>query len=137
MDIQVENSGNMKESVSLVRQMQLECEDWKKRLELLVHENVQLKTYLAKMVKENGSGADLVEIAEQFQSQFMLEDDIISLVRRDVAVLERLLSKYMYDNKSIFKELLRKHGRLRRELGKIEKDFNMLKRRFHVFMEEA
>jgi hypothetical protein len=125
----------MKEPASKAKQMQSDCESWKKMLETLVHENVNLKTQLAHMLKANRLANGSVETAEQFQNQFMLTDDVVSLARRDVSAQDKLLQHALPGNGVLSKEVIRQHNRLRKELIKIEKAFQQLKGRFHHFLE--
>ena len=113
--------------------MQEECAGWKRMLELLMHENVGLKTRLAEIVKESKEGHDFVALAEHYHNTLMREDEIIYLARRDVADLDKLLLREVFEDGILYGEVNRKHKRLRKELLKIEKDFNKLKQGFDVF----
>lgn len=119
-----------------VQQMRSDCDGWKRMLESLVFENVNLKMQLANMLKANKAVKGSVEAAEQFQNQFMLTDDVVSLARRDVFAQGILLNKIMGGNGLVNKELVRTHNRLRKELMKIEKAFGQLKGRFLLFLEK-
>jgi hypothetical protein len=133
----VEKVTHMKEPVAKAKQMQAECESWKKMLETLVHENVNLKTRLAHMLKANRLANGSVEAAEQFQNQFMLTDDVVSLARRDVSAQDKLLQKTPANtNGVLIRDVIRKHIRLRKELVKIDKAFQQLKGRFNHFLEK-
>jgi len=132
----IEKSELMNDSLSTVKVMQAECENWKRMLEVLMHENVDLKTRLAAVVKENGRSDDFVTLAEQFQNNFMREDEVISLARRDVAEQEKLLLREVFEDGLLFREVTRKQKRLRKELQRIENGFNILKQRFSASLAE-
>jgi Zn-dependent M32 family carboxypeptidase len=135
--IRIENTAYMNHSVSKVRQLQEECESWKRKLELLMRENVELKTRLAAQLKENTNGSDFVEVAEQYQNYFMLQDEIIKLARTDVSDLDKLLLRDLFEDGILFREVVHKHKRLKKEVYKIEKGFNKLKQRFNNFISET
>jgi len=100
----LKNSRNIEEKN--VRQFQTEIEAWKKILNSGMDENVLLKSRLSDIVKNNYD-QNLLEEIEEFQTEFIREDELINSLRRDVNDLDNLLYSRMF------------------EVGKMEKSFDI------------
>lgn len=115
------------------KQFEHENETWKRLLEFLQIENVHLKTRLANITRESIT-KDLLEQIEYYQNQFVKEDETIALLRHDVAGQQHWLTREFYEDGSIWRELLRKQEKLRREIEIAEQRFNKLKFEFNNYL---
>jgi len=127
----------MENQVTKVQQFRHECNTWKRILEFMIEENAILKMRLAEVVKDNLSQKDWVDAVDQYQGDFVREDELIRLVRHDVAELDLFLQKEIKEDGLIYKSILHKQKHLRKEMEKMEKEFNRLQFRFNNFLGEV
>jgi len=113
------------------RQFQYESDAWKRSLAFLLEENLILKHRLAELIRENRMLSDLLDVAEEYQNRFIRNDEIINLMRLDIAGFDKLLIKDIYEDGSLMKGLIRKQKKLRREFKMLEVAFNELKTQFN------
>jgi len=112
-----------------------EAETWKKVLGFLQQENILQKNKLAEMLgNHNGRNGDLLEIAEQYQHQFLQQDQAFRLTWHDIAELEKLVKEI---NPGVLdsKEITHGQKRLRKEIKTLEINFDKLKLGFHAFLD--
>lgn len=79
-----------------VREMQEDVAAWMKTLSSRMEENLLLKNKLAEILKKNYDQNCLEEI-EEFQTEFISEDEITKALRREVADLDNLLYRKIID----------------------------------------
>ena len=117
-----------------LQQLRCENEGWKRLLNFMLEENVHLKNRLVDSLKQS-SDPLFIEQAENFQSQFLKKDMLISLLRDDVAHIDRsLMNKDFKDGESnTLKTRLRK---LRNNIVQTEKQFVKLMLDFNNYMAE-
>jgi hypothetical protein len=89
-----------------IRQFQTEIETWKELLNSRVEENVLLKNKISEILKNNYE-QNLLEVIEDFQTQFIKEDELINSLKRNINELDNLMFRKLYED------------------GKIEKSFGM------------
>jgi hypothetical protein len=118
-----------------IQQFKHENETWKRLLEFIQVENVFLKTRLAKIMKED-TGNQLLEQAEYFQNQFISEDEVIALLRKEVADQEDLLTREVFEDGAIIKSVIRGQKKLQKEIEIVEQKFNKLKFEFNNYLSE-
>lgn len=118
-----------------LQQLQYESNTWKRLLGFMTEENVHLKNRLSQILKEKFN-ADLLEEAEIFQSNFIKEDELIGLLRNDIAELDKLLEREMFEDGNTIKEVKRKLQKIRSNMEIAEKQFGTLKSGFNSYFFE-
>jgi hypothetical protein len=110
-----------------------ESESWKRLLAIMQTENALLKTRLAAYLKE-ATHASQLEEAEYFQTLFVNEDEGMALLRRDLALQNKWLQRYLFEYSDLSIAGLKKQEKLRREIQAAEKNFHRLRLRFNRFL---
>ena len=119
-----------------LNQCEKESDEWKRTLTFLSQENSFLKLRLADVLKAPEISADLLEHAERYQSAFVQKDEIIRLLLHDVFKLDDLLTREIYEDGMLIKEVTYKHNHLRRQVRFLETEFNKLKVQFNNYVSE-
>jgi hypothetical protein len=127
----------MPDTKSKIKQFQYESDAWRRMLVFLLQENAILKTRLAELVHENNVSHDFLEMAEQYQNQFIRNDQIINFVRLDIAELDNLLTRNLNENGLVVKAIARKQKKLRKELITLETTFNEIKIQFNNYLADT
>jgi predicted RNase H-like nuclease (RuvC/YqgF family) len=122
-------------SVLKLKQLQYETESWKRWLGFITDENIHLKNRLSEILKDNFD-TNLLEEIEIFQTHFIKEDDQIHLLRNEVADLDTLLVREIFENGTIIRQVDNKLKRLRRNIKKEEAQFTRLKTEFNNYLSE-
>ena len=73
-----------------INQLQIEVNTWKRFLNFFRDENVCLKNRLSDILK-NGFDRNLLDELENFQTKFIKHDEVIILLRNEIAELDKLL----------------------------------------------
>ncbi|MBX9781729.1 MAG: hypothetical protein K2X48_00410 [Chitinophagaceae bacterium] len=114
----------------LLKQLQYECDTWKRLLAFLMDENVHLKNRLSEIVKNRDGTTSLNEI-ERFQTDFLKGDELIKVLRDDISEVDKLLQKEVFEDGALEKKIQTKFSKIRvniplaeRQLGQLKKDFN-------------
>jgi hypothetical protein len=116
-----------------LKQLQYESDTWKRLLEFMMEENVYLKNRLSEILMDNFAESLLAD-AENFLNRFIKEDDIIALLRHEVAELDKLLTRDVAKDGLQKKETLKKTGRLRNNISVAEQQFKKLKIDFNTYV---
>lgn len=117
-----------------LKQLQYECATWKRSLGFMMEENIRLKNRIAEILKDNFD-AGLLENIEMFQNNFINEDTRMSLLRDDVADLEKLLTNQFFENEAKIKEAVdSKLKKVRNNIIEAEKQFSGLKMSFNNYL---
>lgn len=101
----------------------------------MMDENVHLKNRLSEVLKDGADNILLVEM-ENFQNNFVRKDEIIALLRKDVAELDKLLLREVFEDGKIIKQVNKKIKMLRNNIIEVEKKFGQLKSDFHSYLSE-
>ena len=102
----------------------------------MLEENVWLKTRLSEILKDRIDN-NLLDQIEHFQSRFIREDDVIGLLRNEIANLNKLLvAREMFEDGIIMKKVNRKIKNLRHNITATERDFSNLKSEFNSYILE-
>jgi predicted nucleic acid-binding Zn-ribbon protein len=118
-----------------LKQLQYESDTWKRLLAFMMDENVHLKNRLSEVLK-NGSDTTLLGEMENFQNNFVREDELIRLLRKDIAEVDKLLVIEVFEDGKIIKHLNKKMKTLRSNITQVEKKFGQLKSDFHSYLSE-
>jgi hypothetical protein len=87
-------------------------------------------------VLKNGSDTTLLGEMENFQNNFVREDELIRLLRKDIAEVDKLLVREVFEDGKIIKHLNKKMKTLRSNITQVEKKFGQLKSDFHSYLSE-
>lgn len=123
------NQGNLKIDV---RQFQTKIEGWKQSLNSLMEENILMKNMLADILKNN-YGQNSLEKIEDFQTQFIIEDELILSLRREVNDLDNLLYSKMFEDGKMDKSIETKMDKLGKDITNSITRFRILKSTFDNF----
>ena len=118
-----------------LKQLQYENDIWKRTLGSMLEENVHLKNRLSEVLKDKFDKNRLEEI-EGYQSRFLKKDELIGLLRNEVAELDKLLVEEVFEDGKIIKEIDRKLTKLRKNIINAEKQFGRLKSEFYNYLSE-
>ena len=125
--MQKNNSANTK-----YKQFKHEHETWQRMLDYFQYENNQMKNRLAEILKSDVDTVFLEKL-EQFQTRFLNKDAIILLLLRDI-VKQAEASEINKDDEAY---LSKTQNKLRDEMQKIEREFNLLKYDFHNYLSKT
>jgi hypothetical protein len=115
--------------------LQSETNNCKKLLCFIMDENIQLKETVSGILK-NGFDESLLEEVEIFHNRFIKEDELIGLLRNDMAELDKLLLKQDFSNGKIIKEADKKVKKLCKNIKKTEEHLTTVKFEFNRFLLE-
>ena len=115
-----------------LKQLQYECATWKRSLSFMMEENIRLKNRIAEILKDNFD-TGLLENIETFQNNFINEDTRMSLLRDDVADLEKLLLHEPMETKTS-EAIEGKLKKVRNNIMEAEKQFSGLKLSFNNYL---
>ena len=118
-----------------IKQLWYEFETWRRLLEFIQIENIYCKNRLAHITKEQTDNFHLSDI-EIFQHEFLMEDNIIASLRKDVASLEAWMRREVLEESADLKDVIKGHKKLRREIEMYEQKYNKLKFEFNIFFGE-
>lgn len=121
---------------SRLQQLQFEIDAIKRLLASMMDENVHLKNRIPEILKNSLENKMLGKV-EIFHNRFIMEDDLIGLLRNDVALLDKLLQvqKVMEDETSVH-DIGKKIRKLSFNMENTENQFIKLKADFNVFLTE-
>lgn len=118
-----------------LNQLKYECDTWKRMLKFLTDENIQLKNKISDILKSNFDKS-LLEELEIFQSRFVREDEIINLLRNDIAEVDKFHLREPFENRKIADKIERNLQLIRNNISNAEKQFGILKRDFAKYISE-
>jgi hypothetical protein len=116
-----------------LEQVKFETGSLKRLLTFIVEENIQLKNRISDILK-NSFERRMLHQMETFQNRFIMEDELISLLRNDAAQLERQLQQYVTDDEVTINEINRKLRKLSYNIEAAENHFIKLRTDFNVFL---
>ena len=119
-----------------LKQLQFESNTWKRLLCFMMDENIHLKNRIAEILK-NDANKNLLEEIENFQNNFIRQDELISLLRHDAAELDKLLVREIFEDGEISKEINKKLKDLRNNISNTEKQFTKVKVEFNNYLLET
>lgn len=117
------------------KQLQCNCDEWKRLLGFLQDENIRLKNSLSEILKSSRDNS-LLEEAENFQNNFIKEDQLIRILRHDLAEFDNLLIRDAFEDRKIVKNLRSKSRDLRKNINTAKRQFSILKSQFTNYLSE-
>jgi hypothetical protein len=118
-----------------LKQLQYESDTWKRLLAFMMDETVHLKNRLSEVLKEKFDSTMLNEM-ENFQNNFIKEDELINLLRNDITEFDKLLTRELFEDGNIKTKMTKKMNDLRQSIVIAESKFGKLKSDFHSFLSE-
>jgi predicted RNase H-like nuclease (RuvC/YqgF family) len=116
-----------------INQLQIEVNTWKRFLNFFRDENVCLKNRLSDILK-NGFDRNLLEELENFQTKFIKHDEVISLLRNEIAELDRLLSIERSGDGLPDEKIDKEFDHLRNIIVTSEREFCKLQLNFNIYL---
>ena len=119
-----------------IQQLQFEINALKRLLAFMMDENVHLKNRIPEILKNSFENKMLGKV-EIFHNRFIMEDELIGMLRNNVAELDKLLQvqKVVEDKKSIH-DIEKKVRKLSFNMENTESQFMKLKADFNTFLLE-
>jgi hypothetical protein len=103
---------------------------WKRMLDFFNQENSYLKNRLSEVV-DRATDKTLISTAEHFQNEFILNDECIQDIRRDIKLQEKELQLTRIQKKTPDRKACKMQDKLRNEMVNLEKEFSKLKNDFN------
>jgi hypothetical protein len=122
-------------SDSKLKQLQYEADTWKRSLAFIKEENIWFKNRLSEILSDQFDKYLLGE-ADDFQSRFIKEDDLVGLLEKNVEEMDKLLVREIFEDGRIMKEIDKKLKKLRANIAVAEDQFKRLKSDFNHFLSE-
>jgi hypothetical protein len=120
--------------ISQTLQFLHENKTWCRLLDFFKQENSYLKNRLSEVV-DNSTDKEFLALAEQFQNKFIIKDEYIDELKRDIIRQEYILNElneFLPDEK-----ITGIQSKFRNEMEYFEKDFNQLKNGFNKYLSSA
>jgi hypothetical protein len=121
------------ETDSMLRYLGDESEEWERLLNFMKQENAFSKSRLAEIVASLEDEDELVK-AEQFNDEFIAEDEIIVFLEGELKKHRKLLEKRRYQDEEMVRQLTRHQGKLRMDIRRAEEIIIITKRKFADFI---
>jgi hypothetical protein len=106
---------------------------WKRLLEFFIQENSFLKTRLSEVV-DRETDRLLIAQAEHFQTEFILKDEYVHDIERDIKDQEIYLKSALIQKTAPDYKTCKKQEKLRNEISYLEKEFSHLKTQFNKYL---
>jgi hypothetical protein len=116
-----------------IKQLQYQVNSWKRLLDYLTEENIQMKNRLSEILKEKFD-TYLLEEVDGFQTRFIRKDNLIALLRNEIKELDEIPVAEISKDERILKKMIIKIKRLHKNISNTEKQFGKLKSDFHKFL---
>ncbi|CAN5510971.1 hypothetical protein BH11BAC5_BH11BAC5_00370 [soil metagenome] len=117
------------------KQLQVEQDTWKQLLGYMMEENIHLKNRITEILKYKPNRI-LLDDVENFQSHFIMEDEMISILRNDLANIEKLFAEAGDGNQKMVEQINDRLQRLRENIMLAEAQFNSLKIEFDRYLSQ-
>ena len=116
-----------------IKELQHETDSWKRRLAFMKEENILFKNTISEILSD-GFNRNLLEEVEEFQNRFIKADEVIGLLRNDIAEIDKLLLREIFEDGKIVREIELKFKRFRNHLLVAQRQFDNLKTEFNSFV---
>lgn len=117
----------------ILLQLNYEIESSKRLLNFISDENVHLKHRLAEVAKDNSEITILSEM-EDYLNEFVAQDELINLLKNDIAKTEKRLVSKIDDDGEILKDVYASFRLLQSNILKTEELFIILCKDFNNFI---
>ncbi|MBC7507251.1 MAG: hypothetical protein H7320_00655 [Ferruginibacter sp.] len=106
---------------------------WKRLLDFFIQENSFLKTRLSEVVDKQNDALFIIE-AERFQNEFILKDEFLQDMWRDIKEQQSKLQSLQHNKQEADSRITKRQQKLRNEIAFLEKDFPTLKNKFNKYL---
>ena len=106
---------------------------WKRLLDFFNQENSYLKNRLSELV-DRATDKTLISTAEHFQNEFILNDECIQDIGKDIKLQEKSLQLTLAQKKLPDQRVCKMQDKLRNEMFYLEKEFSKLKNEFNQYL---
>ena len=106
---------------------------WKRLLDFFNQENSYLKNRLSEVV-DRATDKTLIAKAEHFQNEFILNDECIQDIGKDIKLQEKSLQLTLTQKKLPDQRVCKMQDKLRNEIFYLEKEFSKLKNEFNQYL---
>lgn len=130
------NNGKKVAGTRLAAQLLFEAASWVRTLDFFKQENSNLKTRLSEVV-DLSTDKEFVTTAEHFQNQFLLKDEFIDEITRDVKHHQNHLQDLLKKSMDPEEKTIKKQQKLRNELIFLEKNFGSVKHEFNKYLSNS
>jgi hypothetical protein len=113
-----------------LKQAFFEIRSIKRSVEFMMEENVYLKNRVSEILS-NGFDKKMLGVLEDFQNNFVSEDQLIGLLRNELSQIEELIHREVMADDRAFTELCDKLKRLCKSVTMAESEFIKLKSSFN------
>ena len=120
------------ETVKLT-QYRYETDAWKRQLGFMTEESIFAKNHIAAILQEPGD-ADMLEALESFQSNFIENDNLISLLKNEIAEFDKLLTRKTFTNGKNNSLVNNSARKLRQQIRLAEQAFSRYLKTFNQFL---
>ncbi len=111
-----------------------ETSAWMRLIDFFHRENAFLKTRLSEVLEEM-EDRDNLAMAEHFQNQFIIKDDVYDHMKHD---LNRHMEKWKIDifleNGASTQSLKKTHAKLKEQIDYIERDHSILRKDYNTYL---
>ncbi len=118
-----------------LKQIQHEVETWRRMLLYMQDENIHLKNRLSEVLKDRFD-KKMLEVVEVFQSKFIMQDDLVNSLKKEVAAIEETLYPKKNSSPNILHPSEKSITTIRSNLEIAEKTFAVLKADFNHYLSE-
>lgn len=122
-------------STAKLKQLQFETVSWQRLLDFMTDENIHHKNRLSEILKDRFD-KNLLEEVDGFQNWFIRMDDLIALLRHDLAGVQNMQDREFYKEPFLQKKMTRSLKKLRKNMINAEEQFGKLKTAFNHFLIE-
>ena len=109
-----------------IKELKTESEGLKQMLGWMMNENAGLKYRLSEFLKEKFDKKMLIKV-EDYQSYFIQEDELIGLLRNDIALLDKKMLMIDLNDKKSLKLVQKKLHLLCNNIVTVQNQFSQLK----------
>lgn len=118
-----------------LKQIKHEVETWRRSLLYMQDENIHLKNRLSEVLKDRFN-KKMLEVVEVFQSKFIMQDDLITSLKKEVAAIEESMYPKKYSSIIITHPSEKNIAAIRDNLEVAEKMFAGIKTDFNHYLTE-
>lgn len=118
-----------------INQYRSESNAWQRSLSYMTDENIQMKIRLAEILSDDFD-LRLLPMVENFHSLVLNEEEVLNLLRHNVAELNKSLLKEGSDYHAMSMDISHLRTRLQFQIAAAEKRFTKLKSEFYEFLSE-
>lgn len=116
-------------------QLQYESEGWKRMLAFMLGENVYIKNRISEILRNNFDQS-LLEQVDSFQNKVIKVDDLIRILRDEIADFDKLIIQDTSDTRALLKEKANRIKGIRNNVNYLEMLSKKIKSEFNSYLSE-